>query len=277
MSVEESTVIFGPMLQVGWVRASPRSTSARSSASRPRNGPPEAVSTMRSTRRMPSAARRHWWTAQCSLSTGTSSAPGVSRDGAHHGPGGDQRFLVRQREPSSGTQRRHRHRQAGEADHTVDRDLGLDGERRQRLGPGDDVDAGIEQRLELGGSSGVGDADHPWPDRVGLRCELSHGGGGGERNDLELVGLRCDDLERLGADGAGGAENGDRDHATVIVPSSAAGGPRSPALPRCPLRRRRCSRCRRAPSRSTRPAGRTATHRSGRARHRGRAAPIPCP
>ena len=47
--VAESTVIFGPMLQVGCASASSGVTSASSSRVRPRNGPPEAVSTSDST------------------------------------------------------------------------------------------------------------------------------------------------------------------------------------------------------------------------------------
>src|SRR6056297_78868 len=87
ISVLESTVIFGPMLHVGWARAASTVTSASSAAERPRNGPPLAVSSSRCTSR--SAAtddRRHWWSAQCSLSTGTSSAPGRARSGCTTGP-----------------------------------------------------------------------------------------------------------------------------------------------------------------------------------------------
>ena len=47
--VAESIVIFGPMFHVGWASASAGVTSASSSAERPRNGPPEAVSTSEST------------------------------------------------------------------------------------------------------------------------------------------------------------------------------------------------------------------------------------
>ena len=39
-----------------------------------RNGPPEAVSQMRSTSSM-RPPRRHWWTALCSLSMGSSGLP----------------------------------------------------------------------------------------------------------------------------------------------------------------------------------------------------------
>ncbi len=55
---------------------------------RPRNGPPLAVSTMRARSAPPPVllARRHWCTAQCSESTGTSSAPGVARAICTTGP-----------------------------------------------------------------------------------------------------------------------------------------------------------------------------------------------
>ena len=73
MSVDESTVILGPIDQVGCARASSIVTSASSARLRPRKGPPLAVSTMRATRAgSPLAlAARHWCTAQCSESTGT--------------------------------------------------------------------------------------------------------------------------------------------------------------------------------------------------------------
>src|SRR3954452_2325330 len=68
-SVAESTVIFGPMRQVGCASACSGVTSSSSARARPRNGPPEPVSTRVSTC---SASRpsRHWKSAECSLSTG---------------------------------------------------------------------------------------------------------------------------------------------------------------------------------------------------------------
>ena len=103
MSVEESTVIFGPICQVGWARASAMVIPASSSPLRPRNGPPLAVSTIRRNgpvvavppvasvaaagcQRWASMARRHWWMAQCSESTGMISAPGVARTRCTTGP-----------------------------------------------------------------------------------------------------------------------------------------------------------------------------------------------
>ena len=59
LSVEESIVIFGPIDQVGCASAWSTVTCDRSSAERPRNGPPDAVSTTRESRRVPSPARRH--------------------------------------------------------------------------------------------------------------------------------------------------------------------------------------------------------------------------
>jgi hypothetical protein len=72
-------VIFGPMDQVGWSRASATVTAASSWRDRPRNGPPDAVRSSRDTAPA-SPARRHWWTAQCSESTGMISAPVVRLD-----------------------------------------------------------------------------------------------------------------------------------------------------------------------------------------------------
>ena len=55
MSVDESTVIFGPICQVGCARASATLTEARSAADLPRNGPPLAVSTSLETASGPTA------------------------------------------------------------------------------------------------------------------------------------------------------------------------------------------------------------------------------
>ena len=72
--VAESTEIFGPIDHFGCATAWAGVTVARRARSQPRNGPPEAVSTIR---RTPSGwhERRHWNTALCSLSIGTICAP----------------------------------------------------------------------------------------------------------------------------------------------------------------------------------------------------------
>ena len=126
MSVEESTVIFGPIFQVGWASAS--STRHRGRARpgvRPRNGPARGGDEQagHAERRagtgpsvpVPRDGRRHWWMAQCSESTGTISAPGVGPGPLDHRGAGDQRLLVGQGEPAPGFERGQRDRQPGEA------------------------------------------------------------------------------------------------------------------------------------------------------------------
>ncbi len=77
ISVAESIVILPPIAQVGCLRASSTVTSARSARRRPRNGPPLAVRTRRSTVPAPSPSRS-WCSAECSESTGMIRAPVAS-------------------------------------------------------------------------------------------------------------------------------------------------------------------------------------------------------
>lgn len=68
--VAELIVTTGPMFQVGWASACLGVTSASSGFVRPRNGPPEAVTTsLRTSERLPAASA--WKSAECSESTGT--------------------------------------------------------------------------------------------------------------------------------------------------------------------------------------------------------------
>ena len=67
--VAESMVIFSPISQVGWLRASWRVTFSSSSALVWRKGPPDAVRMTRPTSsRLPASS--DWKMAECSLSTG---------------------------------------------------------------------------------------------------------------------------------------------------------------------------------------------------------------
>ena len=81
IKVAQSTVIFSPMVQLGWRRASARVFAAISYRLRPKKGPPEQVSSSRFTSPPAGSARRsrqpwrHWKMAECSLSTGIISAP----------------------------------------------------------------------------------------------------------------------------------------------------------------------------------------------------------
>ena len=74
--VAESIVIFGPIFHVGWRSASSTVIAENVSKGRVRNGPPEAVRTRRRTSDG-TPARRAWWSAQCSESTGRTAAPAV--------------------------------------------------------------------------------------------------------------------------------------------------------------------------------------------------------
>ena len=71
MSVAESIVILAPIFQVGCFSASSTVIAPNLSAGHSRNGPPDAVRRMRwtSPRLWPT---RHWKTALCSESTGSS-------------------------------------------------------------------------------------------------------------------------------------------------------------------------------------------------------------
>ena len=71
-------MIFGPMRQVGCASACSGVTSSSSARVRPRNGPPEPVSTSVSTC-SGSRPSRHWKSAECSLSTGRIRPPPRSR------------------------------------------------------------------------------------------------------------------------------------------------------------------------------------------------------
>ena len=72
--VAESTEILAPMSQVGWATASSGVAAAIAARLRARNGPPEAVSTIFSTRSGRSKSKT-WKMALCSESTGRSVAP----------------------------------------------------------------------------------------------------------------------------------------------------------------------------------------------------------
>ena len=123
-SVAESTVIFGPIRQVGWASACSAVTSASSSRVRPRNGPPDAVRTRPATlaRSRPS---RHWWSAECSLSTGQEQPSPTLLRGDGELAGGDEALLVRERERHTVLERPERRPDAGESDDGVQDDVGV--------------------------------------------------------------------------------------------------------------------------------------------------------
>src|SRR6266849_5670208 len=74
--VAESMVMRSPMRQFGCASACSGVTLCSAASGVVRNGPLEAVSTGRRTSPC-SPPRKHWWTALCSLSTGSSSRPAL--------------------------------------------------------------------------------------------------------------------------------------------------------------------------------------------------------
>ncbi len=98
--VAESTEILRPITQFGCAQASSGVTADRRSSGAVRNGPPDAVSRMRRTAvvearpRLPASCGRHWNTALCSLSIGSSVAPRFAHRTHEERARHDQRFLV---------------------------------------------------------------------------------------------------------------------------------------------------------------------------------------
>ena len=180
-------VIFGPIVHVGWASASSTVTSASSAAraatERAAAGGEHDPRRPRGRRRSPT--RRHWWTAQCSLSTGTSSAPGVARSGCTTGPAAIRLSLLASAEPLAGTQRGDRDRQPGEADDAVDHDV------RQLDQVGSSPTTSIPNGSAAATSArarGVGDGDNRRPELLRLLDQRLDGRPDAERDDLVALG-----------------------------------------------------------------------------------------
>ena len=216
-------MILGPMLQVGWARASLDGDRRRGRrAVRPRNGPPLAVSTSRATRAGLSVARRHWWMAPCSLSTGTSSAPGVRRARCTTGPAAisDSLLASARRRPASRVAR------------VTDRPakpttpLTTTSASVARLAMASAPPRTSHSGSGLGHHGGgglVGDGHDLGPVGAGLGDEhLEVAPGGAEGGQLEAVGLGREHVERLGADRAGGPGEGDPERGHGVEPTGPA-------------------------------------------------------
>ncbi len=135
--VAEFVVMTGPMAQVGWASACCGVTSSSSSRRIPRNGPPLAVTTRRST----SSAvppRRHWASAECSLSTGTI-WPGLAA-ALTSGPPTMSDSLLASARVVPACERGERRRQADRAGDAVEDDVGgAAGELGRGVGTGEQL------------------------------------------------------------------------------------------------------------------------------------------
>jgi hypothetical protein len=184
ISVEESTVIFGPMLQVGWARASSMVTSARSAAARPRNGPPLAVSTSCGDALRPGfvAGAEALVQGPVFAVDGDQFSPGGATGALYHRTAGDQRLLVGQRQPLAGQQRGQGDPEPGEPDDAVHADVGFLAEAGQPLGP--DADLDVPQPLARRIRPGlIGNGHDSGTHGVHLRGQLVEVATGGPQGD----------------------------------------------------------------------------------------------
>jgi len=121
------------------------------------------------------------------------------------------RFLVRQAEGLAALQHRRRGPQARRADDAVDRHVEVcPGDHLQEPGlAGEDLDSLADRPLELCGCRGIRHADHRGAVLTDLLEDRLPGAGGREAGHLQggVLGRRPHQIEGLGADGAGAAED----------------------------------------------------------------------
>jgi hypothetical protein len=176
-----------------------------------RNAPPLAVST---TRRTPAAGwpSRHWKTALCSLSTGSSRAPGARR-GHDELAGEHEDFLRGEREILAGGERGERGSQAGGADDGDEHDVGL-GQLREFDQPGepavDSVPAGnAPGRPRRGEAASSNTPTCGTPNWRAMAASFSQLARAAMPTSSSLSRMRGDHAQGVFADGAGGAEEDD--------------------------------------------------------------------
>jgi hypothetical protein len=151
----------------------------------------------------------------------------------HDRSGGDQRLLVGERQPAAGPESRQGDGQTGEPDHTVDHDVGVGGDRGEGVLARLERHARREEVPEFAGERLVGERHDVRPHGVRLFGQRPDRGSGAQGRDPEPVGLRTDDVDRLGPDGAGGAEDGDGGHVPLTLTTRP---PAAPSTTEGPLR-----------------------------------------
>ena len=206
ISVDESTVIFGPIDHVGWASASSTVTSASDAGARPRNGPPLAVSTRRASSDGPAAAQ--------ALVDGA--VLGVDRAGSR-----PRACRARRRPPGPpamsdsllASARRFPAARAASVTGSPAKPTtpltatsATPAMRRQRVGPGPQLDPGGQQVLQRRRAAVVGEGDDRGAELLGLGGQQLDGSSRAERHDLEPAGRGPHDVERLRADRPGRAD-----------------------------------------------------------------------
>ena len=121
--VAELVVTTRPMSHVGCASASAGVTSPSEARERPRNGPPDAVSTSRRTSARVPGAQRLRDRGMLRVDRHDLAGP---RDRGHEIAADDQGFLVRQRERAARLERGERRSEPDRAGDAVEHDVGLD-------------------------------------------------------------------------------------------------------------------------------------------------------
>ena len=118
----------------------------------------------------------------------------------------DEGLLVGERQSSSGFERRHRHRQAGEAHDRVDDDVRTLRQFGEARGANHELDARAEQFGECLAVVFTRDADASHVKLLGDRRKLTETSSARDRDEFERLGLAAQYVEGLGADRTGGAQ-----------------------------------------------------------------------
>ena len=126
----------------------------------------------------------------------------------HDRAGRDERLLVGEREPLAGFERGERDRQPGEADHPVDHDVGVVGAPRARR-PGDDLGARAAVASSSAACAASAIATTFGRNSCGLLDQQIDRRRAPSATTSYAVGLGAHDVERLGPDRSGRAEDGD--------------------------------------------------------------------
>ena len=134
ISVAESIVILPPIAHVGCLSACSTVTSSSSARVRPRNGPPEAVMTSRSTAPGALAGEQLVQRGVLGVDRDQLRAGGLGQRG-HELAADDERLLVGQRDVDALGERDDRRAEAGGADDRVEHEVGARTRRRAGRGP----------------------------------------------------------------------------------------------------------------------------------------------
>ena len=225
-SVAESMVIFFPMDQVGWRRASSGVMAANAFWGSVRNGPPEAVRTIRRTEPV-SPLSRHWKMAECSLSTGRIRVPRARASAVTKAPAITRVSLLASASvfpARSAAMVGTRPAPPTMAETTMSAPVSAAAWQHPLAPPTHLGRQGVQASGQLPRSRFVGQRDKPRAEPADLLLQQLHVVAGGQRHDLELVGVARHHIQRVRPDGSRRTQN----RQSLHVPSNVAGGQAAP-------------------------------------------------